>query len=242
MYEAEAGDLHVPAGQADTERGLPPELALDLWRVIWGKLCIRELARLAGVSRAWRKESAECIACRCTCAVAMTLVKAPEFVPDCSLTGPQRALRPVQRILLWQDPFTGDPLTPALMEELRKASRSRRQGDLFFPGSFAGGMHHFYYRHVDGVSGLRLLVVSMFWHWLPPAAPEVFNAFIQLQPASAEEAIWMQGLLLALVEKFRGSLRTQGQYMKMRLPDGEANVFWTSRLPSPYNSAWNVRS
>lgn len=94
----------------------PLELPMDVWRMIWDKLTISELAKAALVAKAWRDAWYERGAKH---RAAIARVTAPDAMPDSELSALQRVFRAMRRHLLGRDAFSGRELVPGRCAECR---------------------------------------------------------------------------------------------------------------------------
>lgn len=85
-----------------------PELPLDVWGLVWGKLSIVQLSGVARVSEAWRCGAARHIDRKRAAAAALVMV--PDGVPHSDQSLPQQIFRAVKRQLLGLSSFTEEQL------------------------------------------------------------------------------------------------------------------------------------
>lgn len=208
------------ADEEETDEGghEPPELPLDVMRLIWGQLSSSQRLQASWVCNEWRSECAGS-----TWEKAVSLVTAGVTVSDSDLSRSQQALRGIQRVLRGENPFSVAPV-PAL-QPWRKGSGTwkKRLGPAEQTWKGANGVDEFglrhfgmgdsvmtWYRLSEGVGRRVVRKVSVTMHWRHSnlaKSPYADWASICLRPESPEESDWMEGLLFALTGGFQGLLR-----------------------------------
>lgn len=192
-----------------------PWLPLDVWRKVWDNLPIWELAVVASVTKEWRDEAIECAAEKR--AKAVSLVTAPKAAPDPELTLPQLVHRCFQRLLLRQNPFSGDslhlPFPQDTVTDIMDISSSDGNGQMIATydrlgdgGECRHSLAATFHRNGPGRDHeVRILI-----QWMRDNdAPHVYKCkavCIKLRPA-LDDWVWMEGLLLALTGGSQGLLR-----------------------------------
>lgn len=204
-----------------------PELPRDIWQEVWDRLSCQELARLAGVSWAWRSAAAARTAARRAKAAARVI--ADESVPDDRLTAAQWVFRGILRVLRGLDAITGEPLDSDSCNNLAL----RRRG--LMHERWNRGTCYLTFQNSCAYAERQKLVVTFAINspgYEGPSAKDAegdtlapwvesssgFCAAITLMPHSPREAAWMQGLLLALSNGTLGDLHTAGTLSRLEGP------------------------
>lgn len=190
---------------------------MDMWRLIWGRLSLRQLAKVAPVAKSWRDGGVELASKRREAAWAG--VTAPDHVPDCELSTLQRILRVMRRHLLGQDALTGE-----LLQNPYEGSWRRR---LCTPTEAERGVDPLVLEEFKSVTlkQCRLCVwdessglsISMSTVWEVPVSLDdpcktsrLRGVYLWLAPGCPEDCEWMRGLLLALSDGSLGELCPSG--------------------------------
>lgn len=223
----------------------PIELPKDVWGLIWDKLSVLELAKVAPVAKAWRSASVERIRARHAAAVAR--VMAPDAIPDSQLSMPQRIFRAMRRHLLGLDAFSGERVFGWANEEDNTCMLSQSESALYPAHLYENRMWaHWalYVRETDFEDeSTTFACMGIAWGW-PVSPDDPYNAStpmragLWLKPRSPQECEWMQGLLLALSEGSLGEACPKGdqgdEYHKLPGLRGllarctSLTVLWTS--------------
>lgn len=200
--ESGNGEERPGPGAHSSRAGHQVELPKDVWGVIWDKLSQRELAKVATVAKAWRDFGVERGAKRR--AAALARVTAPDHVPNCDLSAPQRIFRAIKRHLQGQDAFTGEPVQSPGEEDERYKSCVLADGeDDVRPLQLDESRSSCEWRLWVYELERHLANLSMVWAEPAPGqeahdASTCIEVELTFKPGSPHESEWMQGLLLAL--------------------------------------------
>lgn len=220
-----------PSG-TDGEAGCPeggvvgPELVRDVWQRVWDLLSLRELARLAGVSREWRSAAAARTAAKR--AEVAALVTAHDSVPDPHLTVAQWVFRAATRVLRGLDAFTGAPLdtgAPGWMGFEDRSTRIAKTNDcrgcliqsVNEHGQYLGFTSRCRHSWCESSTFIMCLSsVEVGSSTYSPTRP--FRAKFTFEPHTPEESVWLQGLLLALSHSTLVNLRHGKRLPRLKGP------------------------
>lgn len=181
--------------------GPVPCLPHDIGELVRDKLSMRELAEVAGTSRAWWHRAGRR-------AEAVDLEAAPRSHTDVQLTRPTPALHVIQRLLHHRHPCTGEPVSLPGPQAI-SCTRFHRSGPFFnevyilwyhrWPARMLLGLVQPSFSmdrpHVDGLTIYRNGFQA-----------SVRYVCVRLNSIGPDGCAWMQGLLVAFTGGFQGLL------------------------------------
>lgn len=226
-----------------------------MFRTILDQLSIEDLARAAEVNKFRRKEATAATVKKRADVAA--LVKVSAGVPDSALTGPQLALRSIQRTLSCKDPFSSLPL-PFKIPDFE--ADMDVDEEIVHSSATYGRFKAIYKRSPGGLElrecKLKLLdndwcgvTFVQTWQGQVGASTDYKIDSVEIRlhpnPLVQGDCLWMQGLLLALTGGFEGLLRdghpasTRGELSCCK----RFTVMWNGdvlALPSVLRDFWPI--